>query len=82
MTKNLTPRVLPKGRGNHSTGEQRSINARKGRGADAFATKLTINWVRTLERVEQIAARQRALGDIPVSFPLHVPIETVRGVKL
>ena len=80
--KRLTDIVLPKGRGNHSNGAERSHNGRLGRGADAFSAKITVNWRKTLRRIQRISERQRALGDISVSFPLHVPRETVKGVKL
>lgn len=78
----LQEKVLPKGRGNHSTTAKRSEDGRKGRGADAFSAKLTINQKAIDKRIEQIAARSLALGYIPVSYPLHVKLETVRGVKL
>lgn len=80
--KTLTDKVLPKGRGNNSNSEKRSDDGRKGRGVDAFTAKITISQKEIDQRIEMIAARQPALGMIRVSYPLHVPIETVKGVKL
>lgn len=78
----LTEQVMPRGRGNHSNAAKRSEDGRKGRGADAFTAKITFDQRLINQRIEAIAARQPALGMIRVSYPLHVPIETVKGVKL
>lgn len=78
----LQTKVLPRGRGNHSNGKKRSEDGRKGRGADAFSAKLTITQKEIDRRIEDIAKRNLTLGYIPVSYPLHVKLETVRGVKL
>lgn len=82
MKRKLEERVLPKGRGNHSSGEKRSQDGRRGRGADAFSAKITSQWKTIERRIDQIAERNRQLGYIPVSYPLHVPVQTVKGVKL
>jgi len=78
----LVERVLPKGRGNHSSGAKRSEDARKGRGEDAFTAKITFDQRKINARIEEIAARNQVLGMINVSYPLHVKIESVKGVKL
>lgn len=83
--KELVERVLPKGRGNHSTAAKRSDDGRKGRGVDAFTSKETDDWEEVMKRVFQIVDREKKKGRqcYPrVSYLLHVKIETVKGVKL
>lgn len=83
MKKNkFQERVLPKGRGNHSSGEKRSRDGRKGRGPNAFLAKITLSQKKIDANIERIAERNKTLGYIPVSYPLHVKLETVKGVKL
>lgn len=78
----LVERILPKGRGNHSSGAKRSEDGRKGRGEDAFTAKITFDQRKINARIEKIASRNPVLGMINVSYPLHVKIESVKGVKL
>ena len=78
----LTDQVLPRGRGNHSNNEKRSEDGRRGRGANAFDAKITISQQEIDARVEAIARRNPVMGMISVSYPLHVPLVTVKGVKL
>lgn len=81
MDKKLVERILPKGRGNHASGAERERNGRKGRGVDAFSAKITSTQKEIDKRIEAIAARNPVNGYINVSFPLHVPLVTVKGVK-
>jgi hypothetical protein len=82
MAKTLVNRVLPKGRGNHSTDATRSVNGRKGRGADAFSGKMTASQRSIDRRVEEIGQRNQALGYISVSFPIHASHEWLKARKL
>jgi len=81
MTK-LVEKVLPKGKGNHSSGEERSCNGRMGRGANAFEGKITAKQKDIDKRVEEIAKRNPVTGYIPVSYPLAVKHEWLKGIKL
>lgn len=71
--------------GNHSSGEKRSHDGRKGRGADAFTAKITDDWRIIEQRIEQIAMRSQVLrvrgSAARVSEPLHVHIATVKAIK-
>jgi len=83
MKKNeLVDKVLPKGRGNHSNNAERSDNGRMGRGEDAFSAKITASQKEIDRRIEIIASRNQVIGMINVSYPLHVKLETVKGVML
>lgn len=79
--KELEEKILPKSRASRSSPEKKSRDARKGRGADAFSAKITADQKDIDRRVEAIASRSLALGYIPVSYPIHVKLITVKGVK-
>ena len=68
--------------GNHANGEERSRNGRMGRGANAFEGKITAKQKDIDRRVEEIAKRYPVTGYIPVSYPLAVKHEWLKGIKL
>lgn len=72
-------------RGNRRNYAKRSDDGRRGRGANAFEGKLTVNWTKTMERIEVIAARVHGGENgnaVNVGYPIHHVAEYVKGRKV
>lgn len=70
---------------NHSVGEKRSSDGRKGKGVDAFTAKVTDDWGVIMKRIEKIAERNQVNGQTgsaaKVSDPIHARHECLKAEK-